>query len=125
MKSHTTWKKLGTVSLPVVIPVLLMFLPGPITSPPVVAEEGGDGKAVFLAERCEMCHSVSSVGIEAKTKSENMLGPDLAGVGSRHDAEWIHKYLLKEIEGDNGPHKKVFGGSDDDLSLLIDWLMEQ
>jgi hypothetical protein len=31
-----------------------------------------DGKEIFLAQKCDLCHTVSSAGIEAKTKSDKM-----------------------------------------------------
>ena len=91
---------------------------------PVAAEEG-DGKAVFEAQKCNLCHSVSSAGIEATTKSEKLKGPDLTGVGDRHDAEWIAKYLKKEVDMDGKKHTKPFSGSDEELKALVDWLLEQ
>jgi mono/diheme cytochrome c family protein len=84
-----------------------------------------DGKQVFLAQKCNLCHMVSSAGIEATTKSEKMKGPDLTGVGSRRDAKLMHDFLRKTAEIDGKKHGKEFTGSDEDLAGLIAWLQKQ
>lgn len=90
-----------------------------------VAAEDGDGKAVFEAQKCDLCHAVSSAGIEATTKSEKLKGPDLTGVGDRFEKDWIVKYIKKEADKDGKPHTKPFKGSDEELQALVDWLLEQ
>ena len=66
---------------------------------PVRAAEPPAGRqAVFLAQKCNTCHAVSSAGIEATTKSEKMKGPDLVGVVPKKGEEWTGKYLRKEID---------------------------
>lgn len=87
------------------------------------SEGAPDGKAVFLDQRCNLCHSVSTAGIEAKTRSETMRGPDLVDLD--RDAEWLEGWLKKEIELDGEKHKKAFTGSDEELAALIDWLLAQ
>ncbi len=52
-----------------------------------------EGQKVFEAQKCNMCHAVPSAGIEAKTTSEKMKGPDL--VDLKRDAKWIAGYLQK------------------------------
>lgn len=98
--------------------VWVLFVLAP--SAPVAAEEGA-GNA-FVDQKCNMCHSVSSAGIEAKVKSEAMKGPDLAGVTSRHESEWLGKFLRREVQLNGADHKKEFKGSDEDLKALITWL---
>ena len=86
------------------------------------AEEGAaDGKAVFEAAKCNMCHSVSTAGIEAK--SEKMFKGDLVDID--HEADWLKQYLKKEADIDGEQHKKAFAGSDEELQALVDWLLEQ
>jgi len=89
------------------------------------AEEEPAGLKVFNAEKCGMCHDVSSAGIKATTKSESMKGTDLTGVTSRHEAEWIGKFIRQEIELDGVKHKKAYKGTDEDLAALIEWLDTQ
>lgn len=90
---------------------------------PVAAEEGADN--AFVAQKCNMCHAVSTAGIEAKVKSEKMQGPDLAGISSRHEADWIAKFLRREVQLDGADHKKEFKGTDEELKALIAWLETQ
>lgn len=84
-----------------------------------------DGKQIFLDQKCNVCHTVSTAGIEAKVKSTTMGGPDLANVGDRHDAEWIENWLRKKVEMDGKKHPKAFTGSDEELGALIAWLQKQ
>jgi cytochrome c2 len=85
--------------------------------------EGPAGQEVFEAQKCDLCHSVSTAGIEAKTKSEAMRGPDLVDLDV--DADWIASYITKKVDKDGKAHKKEFKGTDEELKTLIDWLLEQ
>ena len=101
-----------------------------VAGPLAAAEDGQsdpdlNGKAIFLAQKCNLCHSVKSAEIDAKTKSEKLKGPDLTGITLRREADWIAKYLLKEIQLEGSNHKKEFKGSEDELRALISWLAEQ
>ena len=95
-------------------------------TPAALAEEGGglDGKEVFLAQKCNMCHGVPSAEIAAKTKSAAMKGPDLPTASDR-DAEWIMKYVRKEVQLHEKNHKKQAKASDEELAALIAWLEKQ
>ncbi len=84
---------------------------------------GADGKAIFLSQKCNMCHDVSSAGITATTKSEKMKGPDLKNL--KQDADWIGKFLKKEVDLNGQKHKKTFTGNQAELKTLVDWLLEQ
>ena len=95
-----------------------------LAATPLLAEET-DGKAVFEAQKCNLCHSVSTVGIEAKTTSEKLKGPDLVGLADSYEADWIVKYVKKEADKDGKSHTKPFKGTDEELQALVDWLLEQ
>ncbi len=97
---------------------------GVVFAAPVFAEEGG-GQAVFEGQKCNLCHGVSTVDIEAKTKSEKLKGPDLVNLADNFEAEWIVKYIKKEADKDGKNHTKPFKGSDEELQVLVDWLLEQ
>lgn len=84
-----------------------------------------DGKQLFLAQRCNLCHTVSSADIQATTKSEKMKGPDLTGLASKLDAKLIGDYLRKKIEINGKKHGKAFTGSDEEIGALIAWLQKQ
>ena len=83
-----------------------------------------DGKALFLAQKCNLCHSVSPAGIEATTKSEKMKGPDLVGE-SKRDAKLLNGYLRKTADINGKKHVKQFTGSDEEIGALIAWLQKQ
>jgi len=85
------------------------------------AADDNPGKAVFLAQKCNLCHSVEAAGIEAKTTSEKLKGPDLTLVTTRHEAEWIGKFVRRQIQKDGADHKKEFKGTDEELQALVGW----
>lgn len=84
-----------------------------------------DGKEVFLAQKCNLCHSVESAAIPRKTDNEKTNGPELTGLAERHDAEWVGKFLKREIQKDGKAHKKEYKGTDEELKALVDWLLAQ
>lgn len=91
------------------------------TQTPAYAEDMDPGHKVFLAQKCNTCHGVEAVGIEAKMKGK-MAGPDLTKVAQERDAEWLAAFLKKEADIDGKKHSKGFTGSDEELQALIDWL---
>src|SRR3954454_15279710 len=84
-----------------------------------------DGKQIFLAQKCSLCHSVSSAGIERTVKSEKMAGPDLTNLAAKEDPAKLTKFLRKEIEINGKKHGKTFTGSEAELAALISWLQQQ
>jgi mono/diheme cytochrome c family protein len=94
-----------------------------------------DGKAIFLANKCNTCHTVQAAGIEkrkassaeaeeAKEKSK-VKPPDLSSVGLERKADWIAKFMMKTeaIKGEKHPRK--FRGTEPELKLLASWLESQ
>ncbi len=79
----------------------------------------GDGNKIFLDNKCNMCHTVNSLGIESK-KSD---ATDLSNVGKDKTTEFLMKYLKKEAKLNDKDHKSSFKGSDEDLKVLVDWLL--
>ncbi|HEV7505494.1 MAG TPA: cytochrome c [Thermoanaerobaculia bacterium] len=84
-----------------------------------------DGKQIFLAQKCNLCHSVSSAGIERTVKSEKVAGPDLTNLAAKEEPAKLIKFLHKEGEINGKKHGKGFTGSDDELTALISWLQQQ
>lgn len=82
-----------------------------------------DGKAIFEGEKCNLCHSVPSAGIEATSKSDKMKGPALLVPDDKLTAEWLTKYIKKEVDHEGKTHKKDFKGTDEELKTLVDWLL--
>ncbi len=125
MKRMLTW----TSALAAAMLLLALAFSGvPSDAAPLPGDGSGgelDGKAIFLAQKCNLCHGVESAGIEATTKSEKMKGPDLTGAAAKVEPGWLGKYLRKQEQHEGKDHKKEFKGSDEELQALIDWLLEQ
>jgi cytochrome c5 len=79
------------------------------------------GKTIFEESKCTACHSITSQGIEAKKKSDKT--PDLSKLTEGHDADFFMKFLKKEETMNNKKHAIAFKGSDEDLKMMIDWLV--
>lgn len=78
-----------------------------------------DAKANFIAAGCNSCHSIQSQGIAKTGKSD---ARDLSGCGLRHNADWIVKFLNKEVTLDDKKHVKKWKGSAPDLATVATWL---
>lgn len=119
----------GVVSAAGVGIAITADVPDPALAPVVAAaaqdDPGLDGKKIFMAEKCNLCHGVSSAGIEATTKSEKVRGPDLTGVAERHDSDFLVSYLRRDEELEGEKHKKAFTGSDEEIGALVSWLLAQ
>src|SRR4029079_17347047 len=73
-----------------------------------------DGKALFLAQKCNMCHNVPAAGIERTVKSEKMAGPDLVNI--KVDAATLAKVLRRQEDVHGKKHPKEFKGTDEELN---------
>ena len=107
-----------TVSIVIVVVLLAVLYSGPASGQAKL-----DGKALFLAQKCNMCHSVSTAGIEATTKSEKMKGPDLVNV--KTEAKVLGDYLRKKADLKGKKHSKAFTGSDEELGAMLAWIQAQ
>jgi mono/diheme cytochrome c family protein len=105
--------------LAVAVPVLIAALFVPASAAPV------DGKAVFMAQKCNLCHSIDAASIARISKAEKTKGPDLGGVAKRHDAAWMKRFLNKEEMLNNKKHLKTFTGTPEELDALIAWVRTQ
>jgi len=108
-----------TLVLAVVSLAILYTSPGAAQSAKVL-----DGKQIFQAQKCNLCHSVPPAGIAATVKSEKMKGPDLVGL-SQKDATLLNGYLRKTANINGKKHAKQFTGSDEEIGALIAWLQKQ
>lgn len=114
-----------TLSIVLTVVMLAIVYSGPGAAPAAAqAAKVLDGKQIFLAQKCNLCHSVSPAGVEATTKSEKMKGPDLVGL-SKTDAKILNGYLRKTADIKGKKHVKQFTGSDEELGALIAWLQKQ
>lgn len=103
--------------IPIVSGVLVFIVLGLLN--PVFAEDA-PGKKVFLAAKCNTCHSIESQAITMTMKSSK--APDLSDVGSKHNAEWLAKYITKEETMNDKKHIKGWTGSKEDLQTVSKWL---
>jgi mono/diheme cytochrome c family protein len=103
--------------------VLAAFAAALALQPPSAsrAAEPLDGKAVFLAQKCEGCHAVAAAGIAATTKIEKMKGPDLSGHPMGDLAE-TGAFLRQEKERDGVKHKKAVKASAEEIEAMLRWL---
>ena len=113
-------KQLSILTLAAALTVFVMAI---VPSPRILAEEEVDAQALFVeTHKCNMCHAVAAVEIEAKTKSEKMKGEDLSGYKSDKELAEIAAYVRKEADLDGKSHKKPFKGTDEELQAILDWL---
>lgn len=108
------------LSILAAVVLLAAFYSGPASG---AAPAKLDGKQIFLAQKCNLCHSVSSAGIEKTMKS--MTAPDLTNLAAKQDAGTLTKFLRKEGEINGKKHGKGFTGSDEELGALVSWLQQQ
>lgn len=96
-------------------------------------QEKEPGKDLFLAAKCNTCHSVIAAGIEKKkaTSTEEKAEktktkpPDLSSVGLDQNADWIAKFLTKKVALEGEKHPKTYKGTDEELKTLATWLEAQ
>ena len=92
-------------------------------SPPASGQAKLDGKAIFMAQKCNTCHSVPTANITRTMKSEKVAGPDLVNV--KTEAGTLTKYLRKQADLNGKKHGKAFTGSDEELGALVAWIQAQ
>lgn len=86
----------------------------------VFAQTPKSGKDIFTDSKCNTCHSVTSQGIASKQADKY---PDLSKIGEKKIAvETLKKYLLKEEKINDKNHAVKFKGTDEDLTILVNWL---
>jgi mono/diheme cytochrome c family protein len=106
--------------LPVCFAVALLAV---LCSRPASGQTKLDGKAVFMAQKCNTCHSVPTANITRTMKSEKLAGPDLVNV--KTEAATLIKYLRKQADLNGKKHSKAFTGSDEELGALVAWIQAQ
>jgi len=88
------------------------------------------GQQVFVAQKCQMCHTVYSAGIgeppakDAKKDEEEAEGPpDLSLAGTDRTAEWLSLFLQKKEALNEKKHMMKFKGTDEELTALANWIL--
>jgi hypothetical protein len=93
-----------------------------LASSVAAANSGEAGKAAFLSNKCDRCHAVASQGIERDAKSKKQRGSDLGEVGAARDADWLRRYIRKQVQLEDKDHAVAWKGSNAELEALIAWL---
>ncbi len=83
-----------------------------------------DGKAAYV-KYCAECHGVRVAKITPTTKNQQEKGPDLTDIGEKFQPRWIARFVKEEADLGGKKHAKKFKGSDEELQVLVDWLLEQ
>ena len=81
-------------------------------------DKGTDAKKVFVAQKCDMCHTVTTAGITSKNKK----AVDLSAIGSTNKADFFAKYIKKEVKVNDNLHKVAFKGTPEELASATKWL---
>ena len=105
------------------IAVLTLGLGVCLSTTPALAGDESPGQEAFEASKCNMCHSVDSLGIERTSTSDKMKAEDLSTVGDDLELDWAVKFIKKEVELDGEMHKKTFKGTDEEAQQIAEWLM--
>jgi mono/diheme cytochrome c family protein len=111
-------RRTAALILAVAVPILIVSFLAPASAAP-------DGKAVFLGQKCNLCHSIDAAGIARISKAEKTKGPDLGGVAKRHDEAWMKRFLSKQEMLNGKKHLKTFTGTPEELDALIAWVRAQ
>lgn len=106
---------------------------------PTASADDPAGKTIFLASKCNACHTVKEADIKllaaetdsaseeeaepADPKAKAVEPPDLSGVANRHTAEFMGKFLRKQETIDGRKHRRRFRGTPEERDTLIAWLM--
>lgn len=94
----------------------ILLLPGTNSK----ADETLNGKDIFTAKKCNMCHPATTQGIESKKKDT----PDFGTATLHGDAAFIKQYMNKEVEINGKKHPVAFKGEPAELDALVSWLIE-
>lgn len=93
-----------------------------LASPAATVAADTPGKTLFLAQKCNLCHSIASEDIAHTTKSEKMKGPALDGASAKHEEAWLIAYLTKKEKLHDKAHPKEAKLTPEELSTLVQWL---
>jgi mono/diheme cytochrome c family protein len=111
-------RRILEITVAVSVLALVLGLAGTGTS----AGRAEEGKQIFLDQKCNLCHSIESQGIEKRM--EKMKGAELSNIGSEiESAEWLKGFLLQEKMKDGDKHQRKFSGSDEEFDTLVSWIM--
>ncbi len=79
-----------------------------------------EGQKIFTDSKCNTCHSIKSLNIEAKLKKKDIV--DLSVIGKSVNADLLNKYLMKKEKINDKQHPALFKGTEKELEVLSKWL---
>jgi len=85
-----------------------------------LAVDAAAGQKLFMDKKCNTCHSIDSMKITKKLATSK--APDLSNVGSEKNAEWIQKWLKKEVELNGKKHTPTWAGTPEEAKTLAEWV---
>ena len=110
-------------TLAVIALVITGFLSLNSQEPQAKDEKKLDGKTIFIAKKCNGCHSIDAVGVIKKTGSSTQKGaPDLSDEGSKRDSTFLTKWLQWKETVKGKKHLIKFVGKDEEFKTLVQWL---
>ena len=78
-----------------------------------------DGKQIFIDNKCNNCHTVTTMEITSKKEDAT----DLSNASTIGKDALIKSYLLKEAKINDQDHKLKFKGTEAELDALVKWLL--
>lgn len=84
----------------------------------IAGNDEPEGKKLFIDNKCNMCHTVKSVGIESK-KSDAI---DIVKLDEEKNDEFWMNYLMKKEKLNGKEHKTAFKGTEEELKKIVDWM---
>jgi cytochrome c5 len=82
------------------------------------------GQAVFVAQGCQACHAVPAANL-SKAGDDTVSAPDIADLDERYCERSLRRWMKREQDDRGYTHLQYFQGSDEDLKLLVSWMLEQ
>lgn len=105
------------------IHTLLLVLPALVLSvATALAQEAPTGPSIFQAQGCQACHAVPGASL-AKLGDDTLSGPDLQGLGEEYRARNLKRWLKRDKLHHGHTHLQRFQGTDEELKVLVDWLV--
>lgn len=97
----------------------VLLIPAVLLSAAAFAGAEPEGKAVFLKEKCNMCHAVPSAGIAKTMKA--MKAPELTAEMAAKQSN-LKEFLMQKAEINGKKHPKKVTGGEAELNALVEWL---
>jgi mono/diheme cytochrome c family protein len=87
---------------------------------PPAAPAGETLAATIFGRECALCHTIDGDGASGESAS----APDLSDAGKKHDAKWLHDWIVQPDAVDPGATMPPFGDelNDQEMTALVTYL---